>query len=58
MFVVFHVAPEEKITELVAKWIAVDVGTAAPTNFEIAKTTFHLNGRNAGAFNYTQNGPL
>lgn len=58
MFVVFHLAPNEKIATLVAKWIAVDVGNAAPPNHEITQASFDLNGQQAGAFTYTQTGPL
>lgn len=47
---VFRLGEDEAIQTLTSRWIAVDVGDAAPPNFEIAKADLPLQGRDRGSF--------
>lgn len=55
---VFQLAEGESATRLKATYIAVDVGDAAPANFEITSTELDLNDQRQGTFRYSQPGDL
>lgn len=54
----FNLGKDESFTKLTATWIAVDVGAAAPPNYEIATAELALQGKRKGKFTYTQPNPL
>ena len=54
----FHLDEKERPTRLTARWIAVDVGAAAPQNFQIAAAALEPKGMTSGRFRYEQPQPL
>jgi hypothetical protein len=54
----FRLAEGKSYGSLTATWIAVDVGDAAPPNFEIASTRLDLQGKSSGHFRYEQPNPM
>lgn len=54
----FRLDEKERPTRLSARWIAVDVGAAAPQNFQIAAAELELKGMTSGRFRYEQPQPL
>ena len=58
MVCVFHLGADESFTKLTSKWIAVDVGDAAPANTVIATGDLDLKGQKSGKLRYAQPGPL
>ena len=55
---VFQLAEGESVEKLKASYIAVDVGDAAPANFEITTTELDLQDQRQGTFRYSQPGDL
>ena len=55
---VFRLAKGESYKILTGTWIAVDVGDAAPPNYQIAKGDLQLQGRDRGKLSYSQDNPL
>lgn len=55
---VFRLGKGESYKKLTAAWIAVDVGDAAPPNYQIAKADLQLQGKDRGRFRYSQDKPL
>ncbi len=53
MTAVFHLQQGESFKEISYVWIAVDVGKAAPANFEISKNTLTLGGKSSGVLRIT-----
>lgn len=58
MVVVFALGPDEKFEKLSSRWIAVDVGDAAPANTEMAENTLDVKGQRSGLLRYSQSVPL
>lgn len=54
----FRLAGGEAFEQLTARWIAVDVGDAAPLNFEIIASNLALKGMKSGRLRYEQPQPL
>jgi len=55
---VFQLGKGESYKTLTATWIAVDVGNAAPPNYQIAKADLQLQGKDRGKLSYSQDNPL
>lgn len=58
MVCVFRLGDDDSFTELTSKWVAVDVGDAAPANTLIAEGDLNLQGQKSGKLRYSQPGPL
>lgn len=58
MVCVFRLGEDESFTKLTSKWIAVDVGDAAPANTLIVEADLDLKGQKTGRLRYSQPGPL
>src|SRR5437762_1944873 len=50
---IFELGPNERFKTLEFSWIAVDVGNAAPRNYEIARGSLPLHGRRTGVLQLT-----
>ena len=58
MVCVFRLGEDESFEKLTSKWVAVDVGDAAPPNTLIVQADLDLKGQKAGRLRYSQPGPL
>jgi len=58
MVCIFRLGEDESFTKLTSRWIAVDVGDAAPANTLIAQADLDLQGQKTGRFRYSQSGAL
>ena len=58
LIAVFQLGDGESYKTLTSTWIAVDVGDAAPQNYQIATGKLSLKGQKIGRFRYSQPKPL
>ena len=58
LLVVFHLAPDEHFHKLVSRWVADDVGLAAPPGYKIGEGELAVEDSTSGKFRYYQPKPL